>query len=129
MLAPIVTVVSPLGAELEGLLERVEQAFGDQRGARVGREVADEHDELVAAEAAERVDLPHHAMQPRGDRLQQLVADRVAERVVDRLEVVEVDEQRRHRGLLARGAREHLLDAVDDQRPVRKVGERDRASP
>ena len=62
--------------------------------------------------------------EPRGDRAQQFIADAVPERVVDRLEVVEVDEQRRDRCLAAARAREHLLDAVEDQRPVREPGQR-----
>ena len=48
----------------------------------------------------------------------------MTERVVDVLEVVEIDEQRRHRCLAATRAREHLLDAVQDQRAVREAGQR-----
>ena len=62
--------------------------------------------------------------QPRGDRPQQLVAGAVAERVVDALEVVEVDEQRRDRRLAATRARQHLLDAVEDQRAVGQARQR-----
>ena len=82
----------------------------------------DDH-ELVAAEAPERVDVAHDAVQARGDRPQQLVADAVAERVVDRLEVVEVDEQRGHGRLAAARAHQHLLDAVEDQRAVGQPGQ------
>ena len=84
--------------ELEGVLERVEQALGDQFGAGVQRELLGDHHELVPAEAPERVGPADHAVQARGDRLQELVADGVAEGVVDALEVVEVDEQRRRTG-------------------------------
>ncbi len=124
MLAVTVTRVSLVRAELERLLERVEQALGDQLGARRQRELLGDHDELVAAETPERVGVAHDAVEPRGDRLQQLVAGAVAERVVDALEVVEVDEQRRHRRLAATRAGEHLLDAVEDQRAVRQAGQR-----
>ena len=55
----------------------------------------DEHDELVAAEPADRVALAQDAGEPGGDAAQQLVAGGVAEGVVDVLEAVEVDEQRR----------------------------------
>ena len=48
-------------------------------------------DELVAAEAAERVGRPQDPREARRDREQQVVADLVAERVVDRLEPVEVE--------------------------------------
>src|ERR1700710_641382 len=62
------------------------------------------------------------AHEPGGAAAQQLVADRVAERVVDALEVVEVDE---HHGHLARGARlERLAHLLAEQRAVRGAGER-----
>ena len=46
------------------------------------------------------------------------------ERVVDLLEAVEVDEQRRALGAAPAGPGEHLLDAVEDERAVREPGER-----
>ncbi len=48
---------------------------------------------------------------------------RVTERVVDRLEVVEIDEQRRDGRIGTTCACEHLLDAIDDQGSVRKPGQ------
>src|SRR6185436_3376033 len=49
------------------------------------------------------------------------VADRMPERIVDRLEVVEVDEQQReHRALVARGA----LQPRFERAPVVEAGER-----
>ena len=60
-----------------------------------------------------------------GDDAQQLVADGVAEGVVDALEAVEVDEHRRDVGAaVVTGVQEHLLGAVHDQRAVREAGER-----
>ena len=51
------------------------------------------HDgELVAAHARDGVGLAHQSAQPIGHHLQQLVADGMAERVVDVLEVVEVED-------------------------------------
>ena len=111
-------------AELERRPERFEQALGDQLGAGLERELLADHDELVAAQAPERVGAAHDAVEPRGDGLQQLVAGGVPERVVDGLEVVEIDEQGRDLRLAARAAREHLLDAIEDQRPVRQAGQR-----
>ena len=70
-------------------------------GTRVERIVAagSQHDdELVAAEAGEEGAVTDGASDPLGEHDgQQAVADAVAEAVVDRLEVVEVDEQQRHR--------------------------------
>ena len=100
-----VSAVSWLAGELERLLERFQQALGDQLGAGRQRQLLGDHHELVAAEAPERVGLADDAVEPRGHRAQQLVAGVVAERVVDALEVVEVDEQRRDRRSGRRRAR------------------------
>ena len=58
-----------------------------------------------------------------GHRLQQLVADMVSERVVDALELVDVDIEQRE--LLAAGGLAQLaLDLFAEQHPVRQVGQR-----
>ena len=54
-----------------------------------------QHRELVAAEAGEHVGVAQPRAQRLRDARDQLVAGAVAERVVDRLEVVEVEHQRR----------------------------------
>jgi hypothetical protein len=51
--------------------------------------------ELVAAEAGDGAQRVHGAHQPQADLAQQLVAQEVAERVVDLLEAVEVEDQQR----------------------------------
>ena len=110
MLAVIVNGVSPCAASLKG-------ASSGQR------ELLGEHHELVTADAPERVGLAHHPVEPRGDPAQQLIAGRVPERVVDRGEVIDIDEQRPHGSLAATRAVEHLLAAVEDQRPVGQPSE------
>jgi hypothetical protein len=82
------------------------------------------HHELVAADAADGVADAQLVHQPRGDFLQQLVADRVAERVVDGLEAIQVDEH--HRGALAVAVaeRERLREAVLQQAAIGQRGER-----
>jgi hypothetical protein len=80
--------------------------------------------ELVAAHPSDSVALAHDGGQSRRDRLQEFVARGMAERVVDRLEVIEVDEQGGERRLLATRAQHQLLDAIEDQRPIRQPGER-----
>ena len=62
-------------------------------------------------------------MRRRGDGDQQLVARPVAHRVVDELEVVEVDEEDPHDAALVGGG-ERPLDPVPEQHPVREPGER-----
>ena len=77
------------------------------RCGEVGRvvhavDVFAQHDELVAAEPRDGVGLAHRALDARGRLDEELVADGVAERVVHRLEAVEVDEE--HARTCARGA-------------------------
>ena len=55
----------------------------------------EEQRELVAAEARQRVLFARRGLQPRGDVLEEQVAGGMAERVVDVLEAVEVEEEER----------------------------------
>ena len=83
-----------------------------------------EHDELVAAQARHGVRRAHRVVQARADLDEQLVARLMAERVVDRLELVDVEQQHGDGRLEALGAREGLLDAVEEQRAVRQARQR-----
>lgn len=55
-----------------------------------------EDDELVAADPRDGVAVPKRTPQPIRDDDQQLVAEQVAEAVVDVLELIDVDEQQAH---------------------------------
>ena len=85
--------------ELEGLAHHVEEALGDELRGDVRGAAVEQHDELVAAHPADRVRPAQGARQPGRDRDEQPVAGAVAEGVVDVLEVVEVEEQQRARGV------------------------------
>ena len=90
-----------------GALERRQHVVGDAAGRRAGVavEVGEQEHELVAAVAGEQVGGAAAAGEARGDLAQQLVARGVAERVVDDLEVVEVDVEHRGGEVVAAGAR------------------------
>ena len=81
-----------------------------------------EHDELVAAEAGDGVGAPGDGGQAPGHLDEDLVAGLVAERVVDRLEVVEVDEQQRELPGLALEEGEGLGEPVAQRDPVGEPG-------
>src|SRR5580692_3447375 len=106
------------------MLECLQQALGYQLRSGRQRKLLGDHDELVSTEAPQCVGVAYDPLQARGNRAQEFIADTMTERVVDGLEIVNVDEQRRHRCLVARGARQHLLDAIEDQRPVRQASQR-----
>ena len=77
-----------------------------------------QHDEFVAAEAGDHIDRTDDGAEPGRDFLEQLVADRVTERVVDRLEPVEVDQVDRDVMFMVVHAREHGGDALAELRAV-----------
>ncbi len=83
-----------------------------------------EHDELLAAPAADHVVAAQPALQARGDLAQHAVADGVPVDVVDAPEVVEVEHHhaRRHAGALA--ARELGGDRVEHVPAVVEAGQR-----
>ena len=94
------------------MVDRVWLAYALQNTARRRRGIlslADfwkEADELVAAQAAaHRVAIANAGEQAFGHRLQQLVANGVALRVIDQFEAVEIDIQHRNLAFVAVGQR------------------------
>ncbi len=109
--------VQALALEHHRRREHAEQA-GDERLGLIGP--GGEDGELVAAEAGDGVAGAQCVAQAVAGDLQQAVARGVAERVVDPLEVVEVEEGDDR--VLAGG--ERLGDALLEQRPVREPRQR-----
>ncbi len=92
-------------------------------GRRTPRQLGD-HSELVAADAAQhgaRVGLLDHFVEPARHLAQQPVAIAVAERVVDDLEVVQVEQQQPDRAGLA-GTPERILQPFVEGVPVGQLG-------
>ena len=82
--------------DLDRPAETAEHPLGDPALLILGGpEVGAEQHELVTAQPADRVARPHHVLQPAGDDLEHFVAGLVAVRVVDVLEVVQVEEHDR----------------------------------
>ena len=101
-----------LPVDVDREVERAKDAR--RRVGRVGRAVhpVEQHGEFVAPEACDGVGRTHGDLEPATKLLQDLVAGRMPEAVVDRLEVVEVDEHDRDLRDAAAGAHERVLDAV-----------------
>ena len=95
---------------------------GDQRLLLVG--LGHEQRELVAAQAGEDVLGAGDVAQRGGDGGQHDVAALVAERVVDRLEVVDVEQRERERPLVAQRAGELLAQALVEGAVVGQARER-----
>lgn len=98
--------------------------FGDAHGIVDACGTFDQDDELIAAEAGDGVLVAQDAAQAAGNITQDGVAGPVAELVVDRFEVVEVDEQDGETAVLALAAFEAVLGAGIEQQAVRQPGQR-----
>ena len=114
--------------QLEGAADLREHAARQLRhGAAVvgvGRQIVDEHRELVAGEPADHGFLRQRARQALGEDLERAIAGRMAEGVVDLLEAIHVEVQQRERGLVAQRARDRLLQQVLELHAVRHLGQR-----
>ncbi len=104
--------------DLVALAQAIDDAPGETGGVVGGMDVLLEHHEFVAAEPRHEVLRPQHLAQPVGDGAQQLVAAGMTERVVDLLELVEVDEQQRRQLLGVMRNRQQTLDLVAEIDPV-----------
>ena len=109
--------------DLVALAQAIDDAAGEACGIFAGMDVLLEHDEFVAAEAGDKILGPQHFAQAVGDRAQQLVAAGMAERVVDLLELVEVDEQQRRQLIGALLGGKQAADLVAEIDPVGQRGE------
>ena len=112
--------------DLEGLVERGGDPLA--RGLRGTARVlvaagAEQEQELVAALARQHVAGPREVRDAARGLGQHRVAGLVAERVVDELEVVEVEVEERERAVGAAGAAEVAADLLLQERPVREAGE------
>ena len=100
--------------------------LGNAGGVRFAADLIEQDGELVAAEARERVARSNAALEAPSDTDEELVAGLVSEAVVDGLEAIEIEVEHRE----GRGAERPLralkevLQAVDEQRSIRQIGER-----
>ena len=87
-------------------------------------QVLEQDGELVAAQTGRGVAGSQAALQAGGHRDEQLVADRVAQAVIDGLEPVEVQQQDRDRRGVSFLTTHGVVHAVGEERPVGQVGQR-----
>src|SRR5215213_1806953 len=110
----------PAGAQRAA--QRPLQAVRDRHGLEHPADAFAEDRELVTAEAGDGVLRTHHGAQPLGHLAQHLVARAVAERVVDALEAIEVEEVDGGGGLAVAPGQD-VAQAVAEQRSVREAGQ------
>ena len=90
-----------VAGEIVGRAHRFADPPRQDRGVERLLDAGLDDGEFVAADARDGVGVAHAMAQPLGHHLEQLVADRMAERVVDALEAVEIEIE--HRKLARRG--------------------------
>ena len=103
--------------------ERLQHLAGDRCCVAGARDLGEQHHELVAAVPAHRVGLPHHRGQALRRQAQNVVADVVAERVVDLLEAVQVEEQQADPRPAALRPGDRALQPVEHEHAVGGAGE------
>ena len=91
--------------------------------ASLGSSAGEQHDELVATVAADDVVLARRVGEHAGHRDEQRVAGRMAVRVVDRLEAIEVDDRDGEALGGAAGLRDESAERVFHQAAVPETGE------
>ena len=110
--------------DANGLLDARDQLVGDLLELiRVAGVLARQNRELVAAEARDQTARADDLPQPRSEIAQQLVAEVVAERVVDLLEAVEVEQHHAERRPGGGGGLNPLVQPRPEALPIRKPGE------
>ena len=87
-------------------------------------DVLEQDAEFVAAEASACVTATGACREALGKGDEQAIAGLVPEAVVDRLEVVDVEEEHRDRLRLAASPLERVLDAIGKERTVGQAGKR-----
>ena len=92
-------------------------------GIRRARDAGHDDRELVAAEAGNGIGRARHGTQPGTDLADQLVAGRMAERVVDRLEAVEIEIEERSAPPCPR-AKQRFAELLLEEEAVGEPGQR-----
>ena len=84
-------------------------------------DVRNEQREFVAAESRHRVPFAHASANAFGERFEQMIADRVAEGVVDVFEPIEIEEKDGQALLRARRLRDAHDQSIDEERTIGRV--------
>ena len=113
-----------LGPRSSGSREREADPVGEAQN--VGQPRVGQHEgELVAAEPVDALALPGDAFEPAGDLHQHSVSGLVPEGVVDRLEVVEVEQEDGSASFMVGGALgQGMVGALGEEHAVAEPGER-----
>jgi hypothetical protein len=113
------------GAEPERRLQFDDDAFGDQHRLAGFGNAFEQHREFIAAQTRDHIACLQAGANAAADLKQQIVTDQMADRIVDDLEAIQIDEQHRELLVRIRGVTLHrLLEPLQQQGAVGQSGQR-----
>ena len=112
-----------VAAEHERLGHDLQEIVRENSGIRRIADVRHQQGEFVAAKSGQRVGRSHIRLQPFGDRLEQPVSDRMSQRIVDILEMIEIEIKHREAALAAARAFDRPGDLGDEDAAIGQSGE------
>ncbi len=110
--------------QVERRRDRLRQASEQSRQRLHAAQVLDRENELVPAQARDKIGPAHAVVQAHAGLAQDDIARVVPEAVVHRLEVVEVQQADGKRRAAAAGARQGMAEMLLEQQPVGQAGQR-----
>ncbi len=111
-----------MARDFEGAPEDLNQPMG-HFGRRSRMKSGHGKNEFITAQPRQGINAPHDAIQSPRHLAQQLVADTVTQRIVDALEMIQVEKNDGNFSLLALGSRQHLHKTFAQQAPIRQSGQ------
>ena len=118
------------GAEMELLVfelqrrqERIQDLLGDLGAALGAVDAGQQQKEVVPSEPSDGVAAAHRRHQPLADRAQNLIAAGEAERVVDQLEAVEIEDHHGQLPSISTCPLDRLVQPVIEQTAIRQPGQ------
>ena len=120
---PMLVPCAPRDPGADRLEQARDDALRDVAGVDRPIEAGQDDREVVAADPRHRIGIVDDALQAARTGAQQGVAGRMAERVVDVLEVVEVELQHRHRPPVAPRLRHREAETIEEQRAIGQLGQ------
>ena len=112
-----------LAVDIVGSLEQADDLACQYLGLRRVLQVLDDDGELVAAEPGDGVFLAQAVAQALGRLLQQLVAEKVPQRIVDQLEAVEIQQHDGGTAVAAGFQFQCVIEALVEHQAVRQLGQ------
>src|SRR6185437_4856405 len=104
--------------DLERLAERFDDALGEPLRILAVLGGGLQHDEFVATETGDHVGWADDGSKPARDVFEQLIADRMTKRIIDRFETIEVDQVNGQVPVALAYSCEHQIDSLAELRTV-----------